>query len=289
MVEQKLLTKYLNFLSSDIFSCTCIRSYYITECEAKLLTDINSKHCEFGFGKEPFTDKDLVVLSQDANEFYQFLNLCYSKLQNPNSEVNAERCGFVRINKDSVVPYTVKDSCRYVPLFYFEGETDTLKKQSAVLGPWDLAYLKFCCKVQGIRSELFANDSCQVISLADIRGFFPTGTVFDEYWPPKAVDHQLLVSSKNSAARHPQSSWIKAPPTPSPTNRAPPHNEQLTAAPTNQVNGWSAIMNRYPLSANMALNNSNSNVSNNRLAQQAARLQQQQLQQQVCYINLLGT
>jgi hypothetical protein len=27
---------------------------------------------------------------------------------------------------------------------------------------WDLAYLKFCCKVQGIRNELFANDVCKV-------------------------------------------------------------------------------------------------------------------------------
>ena len=27
---------------------------------------------------------------------------------------------------------------------------------------WDLAYLKFCCKVQGIRNELFANDICKV-------------------------------------------------------------------------------------------------------------------------------
>uniref|UniRef100_A0A0K8SKJ9 Uncharacterized protein n=1 Tax=Lygus hesperus TaxID=30085 RepID=A0A0K8SKJ9_LYGHE len=286
MVEQKLLSKYLSYLSSDIFSCTCIRSYYITECEAKLFTDINMKHCEGMFGKEPFTDKDLVVLLGDANEFYQFLDLCYNKLLHPQSEVNHARCGFVRINKDSVVPYTVKDNCRYVPLFYFEGETDTLKKQSAHLGPWDLAYLKFCCKVQGIRSELFANDSCQVISLAEIRGFFPAGTVFDEYWPPKVVDNQLLVA-KNSV-RHNQTSWIKAPPTPTPTgvSRTPglPDSAASPMAPAaNALNNW---MNRYPHTANAMANN------NTRLAQQqanAARIQQQVQQMQQQHQNSVST
>lgn len=33
---------------------------------------------------------------------------------------------------------------------------------------WDLAYLKFCCKVQGIRSELFNNDICKVGVIGDI-------------------------------------------------------------------------------------------------------------------------
>ena len=35
---------------------------------------------------------------------------------------------------------------------------------------WDLAYLKFCCKVQGIRNELFANDVCKV-SIVEITGY----------------------------------------------------------------------------------------------------------------------
>ena len=75
---------------------------------------------------------------------------------------------------------------------------------------WDLAYLKFCCKVQGIRNELFANDICkvgvylvlshdrsipelynsltlifQVVALEEIKGHFPSGTTFEDYWPAK--------------------------------------------------------------------------------------------------------
>ena len=58
------------------------------------------------------------------------------------------RCGFFRINGESVVPYTMKEGVKYVPLFYFEGETDHLKLKSDKVDGWDLAYLKFCCKVQ---------------------------------------------------------------------------------------------------------------------------------------------
>ena len=68
------------------------------------------------------------------------------------------------------VPYTVRDYQKMVPLFYFEGETDNLKLKADNLSGWDLSYLKFCCKVQGIRNELFASDSVAVISLTDIKG-----------------------------------------------------------------------------------------------------------------------
>ncbi|XP_014249279.1 uncharacterized protein LOC106666525 isoform X2 [Cimex lectularius] len=217
MVEMKLLLKYLNYLNSDIYSCTCIRSYYITEHEAKLLTEINLKHCEGRFGRDHFTTKDLVVMLSDASEFYEFLDLCYTKLVNPMSSNTKERCGFVRINKDSVVPYTIKDGEKYVPLFYFEGETEALLKKAATLGPWHLAYLKFCCKIQGIRNELFSNDSCHVISLQDIKSYFPPGTVFDEYWPPKIQASQLF-AAKSSGPRTNQLSWIQAPGTPTSTS-----------------------------------------------------------------------
>nr|XP_014287878.1 uncharacterized protein LOC106688092 isoform X4 [Halyomorpha halys] len=243
MVEMKLLVKYLSYLNADIYSCTCIRSFFITESEARLLTEINIKHCEARFGREQFTTKDLVVRLEDASEFYNFLELCYTKLMNPLSPINT-RCGFVRINNDSVVPYTVKNDDRYVPLFYFEGETETLKKRSTTLGAWDLAYLKFCCKVQGIRSELFANDSCQVISLADIKAYFPPGTKFDEYWPPKIVDSNLLVQNKpgrGGVAASVSTSWIKVPHGSTPPANPVVETSRLPAA--NPVsNGWSPAM-----------------------------------------------
>ncbi|KAK9506277.1 hypothetical protein O3M35_008242 [Rhynocoris fuscipes] len=296
MVEMKVLAKYLNYLNSDIYTCTSIRSYYITEAEARLLTEINVKHCEGKFGRDPFTVKDLVVLVDDAIEFYRFLNLCYTKLINPLSSTK-DRCGFVRINNESVVPYTTKDGDKYVPLFYFEGETESLKKKSVVLGPWDLAYLKFCCKVQGIRSELFANDSCQVISLADIRAYFPQGTIFDEYWPPKIVDSQLLVQKNNSGGQSGNmrsagmssgiSSWIKAPPGPVGATVAAPQNPtRMLPAANVTTNGWPqqpvAAQSRYHTSPHQGrvvqapvhgTNAVTSSVSNSNLSRTYGRVQ----------------
>lgn len=199
MVEMKLLNKYLNFLHQDIYCCTCVRSYYITEPEGRLFNEINQKHCDFQFGRELFTVKDLVVRLTDANKFYEFLDVCHRKLVNGSNTPN-EKCGFIRINKESVVPYTIRsDGQKMVPLFYFEGETDNLKLKADYLSGWDLSYLKFCCKVQGIRNELFASDSVAVISLIDIKGYFPPGTTFEDYWPSKVVDSQLLLGPKNTS------------------------------------------------------------------------------------------
>uniref|UniRef100_A0A336LJP4 CSON007367 protein n=1 Tax=Culicoides sonorensis TaxID=179676 RepID=A0A336LJP4_CULSO len=213
MVESKLLNKYLNSLHQDIYSCTCVRSYYITESESRLINEINQKHCDLQYGREPFTVKDLVVRLNDANKFYQFLDVCHRKLINGSHTPN-EKCGFIRINKESVVPYTIRDDQKMVPLFYFEGETDNLKQKADYLSGWDLSYLKFCCKVQGIRNELFASDSVAVISLTDIKGYFPPGTEFEDYWPSKVVDTQLLLGSKTqqSSSVH----WTRQPAQPPP-------------------------------------------------------------------------
>lgn len=237
MVEMKALNKYLNYLHQDIYNCTCIRSYYITENEGRLLNEINIKHCDYQFGKEQFTQRDLIVRLSDAIEFYNFLCSCYTKLVNGETD-SLGRSGFIRINKESVVPYTVYNDQKYVPLFYFEGETENLKQRANKLEGWDLSYLKFCCKVQGIRNELFAHDSCSVISLNDIKNYFPPGTLFEDYWPKKSVDSQLLISG-NTRNQSQIIQWTRQPaappiahPVPSPravslTQPKPPTNSQM--------------------------------------------------------------
>lgn len=234
ILESKLLNKYLSYLHSDIYSCTCIRSYYITDGESKLFNEINVKHCENQFGREQFTCKDLVVRLSDAKEFYTFLDVCYTKLTagtnpNINSGRKPEKCGFIRINKESVVPYTVKNSLQYVPLFYFEGETENLKLKAEKLEGWDLSYLKFCCKVQGIRNELFASETCSVISLSDIKSYFPPGTGFEDYWPTKVMDSQLLVNSNSSGSG---GGWTKQPPIP-PVCKTPSVQNNANKIPLN--------------------------------------------------------
>ncbi|KAK3910587.1 Protein transport protein Sec31A [Frankliniella fusca] len=258
MVEMKLLSKYLTYLHADIYSCTCIRSYYITEAEARLLNDINIRHCDYQFGREPFTTKDLVVRLQDADEFYTFLDVCYNKLL-PQNNSNSNKCGFIRIDGESVVPYILRNGIKYVPVFYFEGDTCSLIQKSETLEGWDLAYLKFCCKVQGIKAELFEKDNCSVISLEDINGFFPADTNFEDYWPSKVVDRQLLVSTAKSDSSatwtiSPTVSSSAVPPQPPPINKVPgavsalPRQTAHSAPYMNQPmsNGWSGLVGGQP-------------------------------------------
>lgn len=237
MIELKLLGKYLNCLHPDIYSsCTCVRSYYITDAEARLFVEINHKHCDGEFGRDIFTQKDLVVRLSDATKFYQFLDICYRKLVS-GSKTPSEKCGFIRINKESVVPYTVRNNQQVVPLFYFEGETENLKTKAELLNGWDLAYLKFCCKVQGIRNELFSSENVAVISLTDIKSYFPNGTEFEDYWPSKVVDSNLLIG--NRANVNNSVNWTRQPSAPPPkiTNSVGVNNNSGAGGGGNSASG----------------------------------------------------
>ena len=249
IVEQKLLNKYLNVLHQDLYNCTSVRSYYITDVEARLLDEINFRHCDQYFGKEKFSMKDLIVRLSDAQKFQQFLEVCYKKLTNfstPN-----DKCGFIRINSESVVPYTVRDGQKMVPLFYFEGETDNLKLKADSLSGWDLSYLKFCCKVQGIRNELFASETVAVISLDDIKSYFPQGTIFEDYWPNKVVDTQLLVAQKSHNSTI---NWTHPPPKQvAPSAQRTQQVQQKQPQPQRPLTGGTAagLQHMYPNNVDM--------------------------------------
>lgn len=203
-----------------------------------MLNEINVKHCESLFGKELFTiGTDFIVRLDDLIEFYKFMDICYNKLllQNATND-RSNKCGFVRINDDSVVPYAVKNNQKYVPLFYFEGETDSLKTRAINLDNWDLAYLKFCCKVQGIKNELFASEKCMVTSLDDVKSYFPEGTKFDDYWPAKIVEMQ---QPPNRAQMNGNHSWVQTPPvvtsTVPPAQSSVPANKALSTNMSRQL------------------------------------------------------
>ena len=216
MLDRKILYKFLNVLPTEVFSCHKLTSYPITDQEAKLLNEINVRHADLQFGKDQFSTKDLVVKLSDAQQFYEFLDLCYKKLVLKRSQ-DSDRCGFFRVNKESVLPYTTKNKIKYIPLFYLEGETGDLNLIADKVEGWDLAYLRFCCKVQGIKNEHTAADSCQVVALKDIKGLFPSGTTFEDYWPAKCSLEPIKnrpgaqqLSSSSAAAGN----WIQKPPHP---------------------------------------------------------------------------
>lgn len=212
MAESQLLYSLMHYLHPNIYSCRLIKSYYITDSEAKLLNYLNQEHCDSIFGNETINPwKDTIVLMEDLKNFYTFIEVCAEKLQSNIPRAQKEICGFIRINSESVVPYCTKDGQKYVPLFYFEGETESFSNQVVKLENWDLAYLKFCFMVQGIKDELFDTKSCTVTSLKNLENHFPPDTHFEEYWPIKVVDtkHLLIL---NYANINPASAWIITPP-----------------------------------------------------------------------------
>jgi len=181
MVGKVLLAKFLG-LPNEVLTCATVFSFRLTEAEMKLLNEINSIHCDSKYGKERFNAQDLLVKKDDIVELYKFMDLCHKKMILKKS-TERDRCGFIRIGGTSDVPYTQIDGVKYLPSFYFEGEIDYAKSLS--LTGWDWAYLRFCCKVQGVKDELIVGDRCVAVPLQELRLYFAPGTSFVEYWPSK--------------------------------------------------------------------------------------------------------
>lgn len=180
IIERTLLKKYLQALPTDVYSCTYIKSYFITENEAKLLNEINLKHCERQFGHELFSSKDLVVHLSDVEQLYEFLSTCYHKLTRPQLPGGSkeDRCGIIRVD-GSTVPYVRRNGTKFVPLSLFERDSEkSLEAKAETLEPWEASYLKFCCKMAGIEHE-FLKDPCAAVPVADV-----FRTAGEEWWPP---------------------------------------------------------------------------------------------------------
>lgn len=141
VLEQCIAKMFTNVLRPELSGCVSIQSYYVSEIEARLLNEINVKHCDCQYGRELFTVRDLIINLDDALELIQFLQTCRDKLVRKSCDPQ-DRCGFFRIGGESVVPYTVISGIKYVPLFYFEGETGNLDRRAIQITGWDLAYLK---------------------------------------------------------------------------------------------------------------------------------------------------
>ena len=201
MVENQLLRRYLIYLPREITTLILVPSYFISQQEADLLNEINKTHCAAQFGKNPFTPQDLVVKLQDVQSFHSFLRTCFKKLVNKH-HYHSKYCGFLRVDGQGIVPYTVKDTIKYIPLFYFHDETEILKKQTIVISNWELAYLKFCCKIQGIRKELLDTYTCYVVSLEVVRQHLPNKTLFEEWWPQRTSEVIKLSSTSHPPIKY---------------------------------------------------------------------------------------
>ncbi|XP_050064024.1 uncharacterized protein LOC114128389 isoform X2 [Aphis gossypii] len=256
MAETQLLCNYLQYLHADIYTYASVKSYFITDSEAKLLNDINEKHSDSIHGKDKFyAGKDYIVRLEDFLEFYTFIKECYNKILGNITPGGIKKCGFIRINSESLVPYCLKDDRKYLPLFYFDGFIESIMHLTVKLEDLNLAYLQFLYNVQGVKTELRTNDICTVIAFDDVKNKFTQGTRFEEYWPAKLVHTQLLIN-QNPIRIHPPGVWIRTPPgVPAPestishslTASAPVVPQSMPVVMNTFKNGWppNRLVNSY--------------------------------------------
>jgi len=211
IAETHLLSKYLNCLNPEIYyTCTSVESCFMTDDDSKKF-DVINKMCSNVYGNDKFiAGKDYMVSLDDVEEFYKFIEECYNKLTRNITHGDDIRCGFIMIDNQDIVPYCINGGQKYIPLFYFEVDSEILNDQTVILERWDMAYVKFCFKVQGITNE-FPSDYCPMISLDIIKNYLPPETHFNDYWPPDSdIPNNLLYH--NFANNSIPIIWFKLPP-----------------------------------------------------------------------------
>ncbi|KAL5239052.1 hypothetical protein ACI65C_006462 [Semiaphis heraclei] len=73
---------------------------------------------------------------------------------------------------------------------------------------WNLANLKFCCKIMGVKDEWFHCDYWPVVSFDHIKNSLPPETDFKDFWPAMASD-LFLFTRKKIMLHNPPGSWFK--------------------------------------------------------------------------------
>lgn len=214
MAEIQLLKDYLFYLNENIFhTCVSVTSHFITKSEAKFLNRINGDFSNNMFGKYKFTaGKDIIVHLEDLHKFNAFKKFCINKLKGNNlySPGSQDKCGFIQINDQDVVPYCVKNCEKYIPRSFFQRER--LGPEVVLLENWDLVYIKFCCMVIGIKDETFLDSYFEAINFNDIKNYFPFQTQFKVCWPDILPNNlELLVNNQTHPHVIKPSAWIKVP------------------------------------------------------------------------------
>lgn len=213
MAERQLLRFHLMYTNPEIYKCISVKSYLILECEALVLNQLNIHIFNNLYGRSLFqAGRDYIVRLEDVQELCEFFEFCSKKIQ---CRVRNERCGFIKINKVSIVPYCrVNGKKKYIPLFFLEGPIFQLKHRSIKLDNWDLAYLKFACIAMGVDMNLYTEGySCDVINFRYIKQQFPRWSRFIDYWPLTVTGLQPLktLQGKLIPLKHESCVWIMPP------------------------------------------------------------------------------
>lgn len=122
------LRKHLRCVfTSEVYDCVDIIHYPATKPEAVLLNEINHKHTDNEYGMEIFYDGARLIALNDFLEMLGFLTFCKNKIVQKDPSLE-ERVGFLSIGEMNYIAYISIHTKRYMPIFYFESESQFLKK-----------------------------------------------------------------------------------------------------------------------------------------------------------------
>lgn len=182
IAQTELFFKYLLKLHPKVRDCAYLQTYAITESEAILFEEISTKHLN-GY-KITEMRNSLIVQLNDLIEYHTYLKLCFYKLTyNVLPWCIEERCGLIRINTDSVLPYCIINKQKYIPYFYFEKKLQAFKSLTIEVDKWNFIYIKFCYLVHGVKHDFNNLHSFLLISIDLIKNNFESNIHIEEYWP----------------------------------------------------------------------------------------------------------
>lgn len=207
-----LLAEYLSFIHYDIIStCTFVKGLHISKNEAVLLNIINFKHmnsaqCLFIF----IEGKDYIASLDDVMQFYEFLEACVQYLQYNNEPQDIYKFGFISLISSTLtqnVPYILINSQKYLPIFYFENLSIELRTPgSLIIEGLYMAYIKFCCKIQGLTYNMKKWASCIGLRLDIIKNYIIQEYIFEEHFWPESISSKVNIYNKSKVVPN---SWIK--------------------------------------------------------------------------------
>lgn len=190
MVEKKFLLHYWQILNNSVFECITIRCYFMNSCQRAVFDRINYCFCDNIFVPNLTTRKDLMISLKDLIDMLKFLKFCETYTSSPAINLD-NRCGYINID-NCIMPFVKIENEIYVPSAYFEKVPGDLVLYD-VYGD-DLWYMKYCCLLLNVYSDIHNKTKCISIKLADIRKYFSS---ISFYVPDLSMRRRVLNEPQN--------------------------------------------------------------------------------------------
>ncbi|ESO89622.1 hypothetical protein LOTGIDRAFT_164924 [Lottia gigantea] len=245
IVEKKLLSRYPNAFPDELAKKDPLVSFFVTEYEAKLLDEINTIHCSYEYGTQPFSTKELIVDLVEFEDFYNLVKKTFpedvlAKMRSteqpaesttPENSINRENlekmCAWIQIN-NTVTPVIRRNEFTFVPLSvikYAAGLMKNVNLEGIQPSTDDCALLNETCKIAGFDFQF--GPKTKLIELTEIvRHCQPTilQLPFDD--PLKHARYLDTPSPSGQPPASPTTTPHSSPPTSMPNTQVPSQGHQ---------------------------------------------------------------